>query len=506
MNGQLRSMGPRAERALVGFARRNAGLLGVALAFAILAYGYDVVSQALSLDEEMAPTFATLGRINLWNVALYRWGLAAFNFAVIDGSNLPFLRPLLAICLLAVTATVYAGILPTSRAARSFFCLTFVTVPTFAFALTFSFMAVEFVLSCLLFVLGLKCLLDATGRRETSYGGVAAALLLWILAPSFYQDYGVVLTAYLVYVFFHLGSDEGQPDVRQALWFAGVLAASAVIYLGLSMLLVRLLSAPRVPYLVKYLAPLGLTALATFVQNVGSIYFSGDVYGTTSLAIAAISLPLLGASVPGSLGRRAGMAALGIAICFAPFAYGLGAIPPVRATSGLLFVAAGAFAFAVARSPDGIAFFVKCAVVYLALVNCIAVNNIFHYESLAWEADKALAIDLAQRIYDVAPDVHAGKVRVLFVGSNRRSLAWQLPGADFWVGMFDTWGRNITVRRQHAMNHAGFPAFELATEEDYDASLPTIERMPEWPDKGSVARFGDLVIVKLGPANGFALL
>ena len=168
---------------------------------------------------------------------------------------------------------------------------------------------------------------------------------------------------------------------------------------------------------------------------------------------------------------------------------------------------AGAAALAIARSPDAIAFFVKCAVVYLALQNCVAVNDVFHYESLAWEADKALAVQLAARIHDVAPDVHEdGAVRVLFVGAYTRRLSSELPGKDTWVGAFDTWGENKTVRRQRAMANAGFPAFRLATAEDYRAMLPVIEPMPAWPDPRAVARAGDVVIVKLGPPNGFDLL
>ena len=148
---RVRSIGPNCERALVDFARRNAGLLVVSFGFAVVAYGYELVNFTPSLDEEISPTFARLGILNSWNLGIYRWGASALNFAIIPGSNLPFLRLLIALGLLSVTATVYAGMLSTTREARYFFCLTFVTVPTFAYALTFSFISIEFVMECLLF-------------------------------------------------------------------------------------------------------------------------------------------------------------------------------------------------------------------------------------------------------------------------------------------------------------------------------------------------------------------
>jgi hypothetical protein len=117
--------------------------------------------------------------------------MVAFNFAVLGGANLPFLRPSLALALLSVAATVYARPLPTSSAARSFFCLTFVTVPTFALAMTYSFQSVEFVVAIPLFVIGLKCLADATSGPQVSRRGLVMTVAFWVLAPSFYQDYGV---------------------------------------------------------------------------------------------------------------------------------------------------------------------------------------------------------------------------------------------------------------------------------------------------------------------------
>jgi hypothetical protein len=179
----------------------------------------------------------------------------------------------------------------------------------------------------------------------------------------------------------------------------------------------------------------------------------------------------------------------------------------MRAASGLLFVVAGFCALAVAKSAVSIAFFVKCLVLSLVLSNCVAITNIFQYESLSWEADKALAINLAQRIYAVAPDIHADdrNVRILFVGSYQRKTALYLPGTRSWVGMFDTWGVNDVGRRKRAMNYAGFPDFRLASKEDYDAKQAMIGRMGAWPDIGSVARSGDVVIVKLGPPNGYVM-
>jgi len=478
-------------------------MLVLSLSFAVLAYGYELVSFSLSLDEEFPPMFAELGREDPWSIALYRWGRVALNYAIIGGSNLPFLRLFLALCLLSVTATVYANMLSITREARYFFSLTFVTVPTFAYALTFSYVSIEFVLACLLFVLGLKCLVDANGAR--THAKASQALVLWVLAPAFYQDYGVLLTAYLVHLFFRVAA-----GVRIEPWEPArvglVLVASAALYLALSMVLAWAFSVQDERYLWAALPSSGASAdVGTFWKKLSHVYVSGSVYGTRSLRVAAIGLPLLSLMSRVPAGRRAGLVLLSFGICLAPAVYGLGTMPPMRACSGLLFVAASFAAFAVERSVASVAFFVKCLVVYLALGNCVAITNIFQFENAVWQADKVLAAGLAQRIYGVAPDVHDadGKVRILFVGSYSRPNALDLPGSQSWVGMFDTWGRNHVVRRQRAMNHAGFPDFRLASREDYDANLTEIAMMPAWPYPGSVSRVGDVVVVKLGEANGF---
>lgn len=492
----------------MAFVSENAALLALSMACALLAYGYALADPALNLDEQIAPVFGTLGHGNSWNLALYRWGMVAFDFAVLGPANLHVLRPLLALALLSVAATVFARLLPTTAAGRAFFCLTFVTVPTFAHAMAFSFQSVEFALAILLFVLGLQHLVEATSEPRSSTAGLVMCFALWTLAQSFYQDFGIILAASLVWTLFAVVAGERSTLLRRGAAFAALLVASVVLNVLVAWTLVRLAGVPQQTYLSNRLGPATLDGrLGTLLRGVASLYFSGGSPGWLSLGVAAIALPLLGAAVPGPAGRRVALALLGVAICLAPVAYGLGAIPPLRAASGLLFVVAGAAALAVAHSPDSIAFFVKCAVVYLALQNCVAVNDVFHFESLAWEADRALAVQLAARIYDVAPDVHEDNaVRVLFVGSYARRLASELPGKDTWVGAFDTWGENKTVRRQRAMANAGFPAFRLATEEDYRAMLPVIERLPAWPDPRAVARERDVVIVKLGPPNGFDLL
>ena len=504
----LATVGPRTERALVAFVHENAALLAITTAFAVLAYGYALTDPTPSLDEETAPTFAELGRANGWSVALYRWGLVAFQLTVLPGSSLPFLRLLLAVGLLSLTAVVYARILPATRSAQAFFAVVFVTVPTFAYAMTFSFMCVEFVLAILLFVLGLHCFVDVTRGPRVDARTLVPALVLWVAAPSFYQDYGVVLTAFLVYAFFRVAAGDGIGDVtRQTLWFGATLLVAVVVYGLLSFVIARAAGVGTGAYLVDYVAPKRTSAvLAQFVRRMRGFYFHPSIYGTDAVRLAALALPLLGASVRGSPGRRALLALLGVVIAIAPFAYGLGIVPPIRAASGLMFLAAGAAAFAVSRSGPSTALAVKLAVMWVALQGCVTINNMFRYESIAWEADRLVAADLARRIHDVAPDVHdSPAVRVVFAGSLRRSLSDALPGPDFWVGMFETWGQNKTLRRKRAMVLAGFPDFRLGSAADYEANRTLIDSMPAWPASGAVARQGDLVLVKLGPANGFAI-
>ena len=503
----IATLGSRTERALVGFVRENAGLLAASMAFAVLAYGYALTNPTPSLDEETVPTFAELGRGNGWSVALYRWGLVAFQFAVLPGSTLPFLRPLLALALLAATATVYARLLPTTRTAQVFFAIVFVTVPTFAYAMTFSFMCVEFVLSILLFVLGLRCFVGATQGPRVDVGALAPAFVLWVAAPSFYQDYGVVLTAFLLHAFFRVAAGESVRAVgAQAAWFTATLLLAVVVYGLLSFAIALVSGVGTGAYLVSYVSSERSAAvLAQFVRRMRGVYLHPSVYGADTIRIAAAALPLLGAASGGSVRRRALLAVLGLAIPLAPFAYGTGIVPPIRAASGLLFLVAGAAAFAVACSGPSSASLVKLAVLWVALHDCVTINNMFRYESVAWEADRLLAGDLARRIQEVAPDVHASPaVRVVFAGSLERTLSDELPGPDFWVGMFDTWGENKTVRRKRAMVLAGVPDFRLGSAEDYASSRPLLDAMPSWPARGSVARHGDLVLVKLGPVNGFA--
>jgi hypothetical protein len=479
----------------------------VTVVFALLAYGPAIVDPSLSLDEQIAPPFGELGHASSWNLALYRWGLVTFDFAVLGAGNLPVLRPVLALVLLSIAAVVYVRLLPLKPEARYFFCLTLVTVPSFAYAMTFSFQSVEFVVALLLFVLGLCCFADGTSSPRVRWSRLVATLLLWIAGASFYQDYGIVLTGWLVWIFACSIAGERERLFRDGVLFGLLLCTSFALNLLIAVTIVRFLKIPPQTYFAGYFASSSLPARAmNLMRGAADLYF-GKTPGHVSLAIAALLLTVLAASSPGSPAKRGGLIALAVAICIAPFVYGFGAIPPLRATSGLLFVVAGAAALAVSRCPQSLVFFAKVAVVYVALQSCATINNMFHYESLAWHADTMTAVELASRIHQVAPDVHdGGAVRVLFVGSYKRPLSCEWPGRDLWVGAFDTWGENRVVRRQRALSAAGFPAFRLATDEDYRAALPIVAPMPSWPDPRSVARFGDLVIVKLGPANGFGTL
>ncbi len=126
------------------------------------------------------------------------------------------------------------------------------------------------------------------------------------------------------------------------------------------------------------------------------------------------------------------------------------------------------------------------------LINNTYINTrLFYSANVSWEADRAMANRIVERIYALDPPLTGGKIPVAFIGmyrpeANELFYSLDILGMSFFSVASLSPGRTMKV-----FNFIGDPNPELHYVEQHEQRLS--DDMPSWPAKGSVKIIDNVV-------------
>lgn len=499
-------------RAVLPYCERNAAVLAALTATCLAAYGFELFSLNLTIDEELH-AFSN-GPHSMW-IAEGRWGMYLVNAILLPCTLVPVIPLLVALVLHAAAALLALDCWrvrsPVDTIALGGLML---TLPTLSHLYMFS--TVSHGIGCGLLCAATSLCLFQRGRGWWRWCAVVPAAF----AIAIYQPLALVV-ATLFTVHLAIENDRGRGVLLEGVRVAGLLVVSFLLTILVQKTLTSLLAASlsdadkavfaeRAAYIGKHFDLESLRSspreIAAMVLRSMLQYYSGwhDNYGLPIAALGGVVTVSLAVSCRRIWGReetrRHRLVAVVLLACLLglPFAGGMlsKGVLQTRTLLALPFAVAGLVLLALRHARGIVRTFLLVLVAACVFQSCVSTNRLFGTAHLSLEADRLVAVRVMERIDQAA--AAAGEpppVHLEVVGRLRRNESTALPRRV-------AFGRSFFELRQTGPRVAAFleicgyrhleppPASQVA-------ELASVAReMPAWPAPGSVKVVGDTALVK----------
>lgn len=501
------------ERLLAMLSRNRAWLVYLAV-LAVIAYGADLFTFSLTIDDENHTQ--TQGAKLAW-ASQSRWGMFVLNWSLLPDPVTAFISPFVAVFSAALGLGLLVrsfdlsqrGMAPWLAAPVALACP--VLFYCFAFTTLGYGVGVGFVAVALGFYVFVRC---NGWRRLLGFPLIGFSI-------SVYQPFLLVMAAFFsVYLLARILANEAGRFgfvalLQEVAWFAAVLVLSWVFYSVVQQGFFRLGGVEPSSYLegfmdfqptAEYLRASSSKALiAAFQYYTGSqqhyAYNVWPLYGLVLACLVVIAGRIL-------LAPTSWFMKLLAALCFVvmlaiPFLMHLmnSGFMPGRALLALPVVFAGLVFLAAATQYRTLQAILLVLVVATYFAFAVTINRFAFSNHMAWQADRELSTLILSRIYELElPEKSPHQRWTLDLVGN-----FDYPETAIFVkrntigSSFYGWA-NGDVRRTAALYKTmGADFFRAASHEEKHAIALRVLDMPSWPAKGSVALIDDVIVVKLGP-------
>ena len=481
----------------------NTKLLLFSIVTAFIAYGFPLTNYSLSIDSEtgIGSDFA---------MSLGRWGTNLVRYHIFHG-HLPYFTMLLGLLLLSLTAVELSKMFKISGVMSYAFCALFLTIPQHAYQLVFTMQADVVPLGFLLSVFTVKYFLTASENlfsiKSAFYLLISALLLMFVVA--LYQALFIIPVVVYLIVFFQKTFDADYTfklQFKNALYFV----ALSIVGLLLYYISAKIICPPsEAGYLSSYttgdLGSQFANNLSVWLKNlVGNWYYGDKTYIVSSILIVA-SMVKLALEKKHFLIRFAILFSLLILPFTFTFLIANGYHPPrIYVTSGIVF------AFIIVHFISK----VKYQHQLLALCSLICVANIyfitklFYSNSRVANHDKVMAEKIDFTIRNKYPEFEDNVTYVYFYGflpyEHHQHL--RLEDSEIFGGSIFNWdnGDNYRIINMFKFYDIAYYRY-LDNKEVYLSIKDSVNEMPIWPNKESIKKVNNVVIIKLGNQKGAPL-
>lgn len=477
-----------------------AGLLSLA------AYGVELAHFTLSIDEEIHGLWG--GQVWMNWLGQGRWGMALLTYLAPPGTIPPFLITLIFCAGLSISGPLFAGYLASDRREAYTFVAMFVSCPIWPHIGEFNTLSWGFGFGLV------SCALALVFVRIGHGAGMVTSAGLLAFAISIYQT---LLLLFLAVALLQLVYLAEKPEHGRSSKFRILLATagSSVCGIGLYFMISKA---------ALYLQGTELVYVQSWVRLSELLNFGGTGWQRTTerlvrLALgkdpiylgwgpAVLFLPWVGLLVtswglarPGDKSvalrlKHAGIFMASALIAAAPVVLSAGAIA-VRSLVALPAIYA-VFAGRAMRL-DRWRHAVPLTLLGLAVIANVWIStSLFNADRRARERDAALASTLVRRIEEVGRERFGDTIPFTLAGTwSPRPRGPSDRVEIFGTSFFEHGGGNVW-RVFAYLKLTGFEGLKPVPFAEILDAVPQIEAMPSWPDPGSVAVVGDVVVVKLG--------
>jgi hypothetical protein len=490
---------------------RNRVIIIYSVILAIICYGYELFNFSFSIDEEYQSFQKASDFIGL--IKDGRWGTYYFNLLFFPHSLLPYLPTLIAILSIATSSFLFVNSEKVDIQSKIIFSTIFISYPLHSYYLEFNILNAPLAIGMVFSVLSYLLVKKTFENHEGKTFKLIASILTLTLSFSFYQ---ALLPVYILLVLIHLlmyiltnESVEFGELFKRALNFFMVFCFAFLIFKIVDICL-NYFVVPELRNSQGYTdhfwlwgkMPVGEHIFILFQKTI--CYFTEKAfYGAFAIQSLFLLVPFLFLvifiKVKGKINKMLAMFILGFAI-LTPFLvmYVTGSYLPPRSLVALPFLLA-AFWFLTSQFVGN---WIRKAMVIIALLlffnNTYYTTRLFYSSYVAWQADRDMANRIIERIYQLDLPDNKDQISVAFIGGYKfQKNELFLDTNDPFGASFFSWDNGTPHRMNALFKSIGIDNLIVTPKEQIRKISDTIDQMPCWPRKGSVALSGEIVVVKL---------
>jgi Glucosyl transferase GtrII len=478
-----------------------------AVACCLFFHGYQIFNFPLSVDEEL-----NLGGENVETYLQHgRWGLALRTWLLMPDTTVPIAATATGLALYGAAFVLLIRHyriqhwVSVAVAAPMFFGF-----PVLLYGIAFANIALTLGLGAFV---GVLALISAEHMRLARF---ILATCVVAFAVSLYQSLLyfviVIFAADLVRRIWPADRPMDREERQRFLWYAGVVLGGVALYALIAFLFLEAFGL-HLAYITQFVKPEqlganGIGVVKATLMEAGRLYAGAaptflhrNVFYRILIGLCAtLLLWRLVATGLSSLPLAVLVAGSIVLILAAPFLQHPlnGGTLPYRTLIGLPAAAAVLALFAAEISPSALRSWILLPLAVLVAIEFSWINNRQYYAGYwSLERDKVIGAEMLSRIRQILPAQDSYTVTV--VGKLRRkhdALIPAVPTSTLGRSFFE-WDGGSPERVAAFLNFLSDAKFSPATAEQTLAALEASGPMPPWPATNSIARMGDVVVIKL---------
>lgn len=458
-----------------------------------IVYSFELTHFSLSIDEEFTNNIAH-------TISMGRWGHALLKSTIFPEPFIPFYTEMVSLIILALSCSVITTTLCLKTQQSLFFSILYSALPQFAYQLEFSNQSDTLATAVLLSSLSTHLVL----REKGVLLSFITPIIALTVSVSIYQSIIFLPVSIIAsYICYAIANNKRDLIFKSIVLKPSiVMIVAAVTYSLLTKIIQWHFGKSSESYFLNMIGwihrPVNETikSVVTFIVD----YFSFNApYG---LSIYAFSLLFLLVTFTSPIKCRIMFLFSATAVILSPFLMNaiIGGFLPPRAMNCLAisFAASGVIVFSLYPGKKILWAFPLIAFLY----GTASSSKLFYTDYLSYNQDYNISSFIAHDIYkyiDTPPD---RPVRVYFYGALNIDSVDKPLNHDMFGSSFLNWDAGNSARISAFMNATAIAKIIPASFDEVKSEIKIIDSAPLWPNKESVFRVNNVILVKLGQSPG----
>lgn len=478
-------------------------LLFFSIFTAFVSYGFTLSNFSLSVDNE-TPVGSD------FSLRLGRWGTNLIRYHIFEG-HLPYFTLLLSLMLLALTAVELSKLLKFEGVSSYVFCTLFLSFPQLAYQLVFTMqadvIALGFLLSVYTIILFQKSIENLFSIKSILLFIAAALVFMFVMAS--YQ--GLILIPIIIYlILFFQNTYSEKFEIKKEfikLFYFGM-------FLGLSVLLyiisVKLFCPPMENgYFGSYTSGESdnqfLNGCSIWFKNlIGGFYYGERLFILATILSIFLFVRFFMEKKLVFIRVFTLLFLLFVPFLMSFFIYNGYHPPRLYLTSGIVFAFIIVQASSYLKKEKEIGLLTG----FICLANIYFISQLFYSNWKISNHDKEVARKIDLSITNKYPEFDENLDFVYFYGclASEQYEKFKLKDSEIFGGSLFIWDNGENYRINNLFRYNDIAYYRMIDNKEIFLSIKdSINDMPTWPNKESIKKINNVVIVKLGKDKGSPL-
>ena len=460
----------------------------IVFSFSIIIYGFYIFNSTLNIDGEFVDNFYQ-------TIALGRWFHAILRKYILPEPFMVIFTPLIAVFVLTLSSIIICRVFRLKRKDAYIASMLFISFPQLSYQLEFLNQADTFAIAMLI------CSLSAYFIIYRGWCAFLLSSLLLVSAIGIYQTaisyFWVVCFGYIYIEFCFYDNRADLLKIVSKVFFSTLI--SACLYIVASLWFKNHYGITLGNYVNNYIY---MGASTDYILSIlkGWFKFILGVKYTGEIGYAMIFLGMLSLIVKKNLRNKYKIIIGGMVIASIPAFLMIisGGGVPARVFVGS---SAALFVIFIVLSRVYTGNFFKMIVCGIVFVNSIFVNYLFFKDYSVRKKDLKDAYLWVDYMNEHHMTCDVDSVMYIHGASHENNLLG--VKSDTFGQSFFSWDNGNYFRMVAFLRYYNLCRSKTAGENEVKMVMPYIKNMPNWPQNGSINKFGNVIVIKLSDTRGW---